>query len=177
MCQMHLRDSSPPFPRAARRRLPSRGYVGFSWCQPKWPSSHSHFTDSFRRARTPRLCSLPCRRSRYCRPFDPRSSFDPRSFPPSSNLVYPGEEANLRFLHVFIPDTGISRTQTQTACYPRVWGLADGLLISDPSSVKAPSRNTASYRRPQINRVINASCHQCWSQGPHFTSRSYYGPM
>jgi len=77
---------------------------------PGWPSSHNHFTDWFRRTRTSRLRPLPCRCSRYWYPFHPRPSFDPRKLPPPSNFVYPGEEANLRFLHVFITDPGISRT-------------------------------------------------------------------
>jgi len=77
---------------------------------PGWPSSYGYFTGWFRRTRTSRLRPLPCRRSHYCQPFHPCPSFDSRDLPPSSNFVYPGEEANLRFLHVFITDPGIPRT-------------------------------------------------------------------
>lgn len=122
------------------------------------PSHHYHFTDWFCRARTPRLCPLSCRCNRYCHPFHPCPSVDPRDFSPSSNIVHSREEADLRFLHVFIPDTGISRTQTQTACYSHIWGFAGGLLIPDSPFANLPSRTTPlSYwppNRPHVSSHV-----------------------
>lgn len=142
--QVPLRNVPPPLPRTKRRRLPPRGYVWFSRNHTRWPASN-HYTDWFR---TRGLCSFSCRRSHHRHPFYSCPSFDSRNFPPPSDFVHPGEEANLRLLHVFIPDSGISRTQAQTACCPHVWRLADGILISDSSFVNLLSRSTAASRRP-----------------------------
>jgi len=123
---------------------------------PRRPSPRYHFTDWFRRTKTPRLRSLSCRCNRYRHPFHPCPSVDPRNFSPSSNIVHPGEEADLRFLHVFIPDPGISRTQTQTACYSHVWRLANDLLIPDSPFVNPPSR-TILLSHPPPNQPHSSS--------------------